>query len=235
MKYFKQKSDTLPEWMRSIVEAFSHVVWPQNCPICGRLSSPGCLTCLCSLLVSPRRVCLVCGSPCDCACHQKGPIHQAGCLHTGLGRDLVLLLKYKNHKALGRRMGEAMAQVLKQGDGELLVPVPLHQGSPRLYNQALLLAEGLSKVWKVPIANGLVWRVFLEPQTAAKSSASRRSLPPEAILWKGSSLAKKRVLLVDDVFTTGSTLRTAALAISRAGGSVEGSISWSLAPERCDV
>lgn len=219
------------EWMRPIAEAFSHLVWPQNCPICGRLSSPGCSTCLSSLLASPRRVCLVCGSPADCAFHRGGPIHQAGCLHSGLGRELVLLLKYKNHKALGRRMGEAMGHVLKQGDGELLVPVPLHQGSPRLYNQALLLAKGLGEVWKLPVENGLVWRVCLKPQTAAKSAASRRSLPEEALLWKGSSLAKKRVLLVDDVFTTGSTLRAAASAISRAGGNVEGSVSWSLAPE----
>jgi adenine/guanine phosphoribosyltransferase-like PRPP-binding protein len=88
------------------------------------------------------------------------------------------------------------------------------------------LAEGISEIWGIP-AEGkiLFWRNDIFPQ-AGKKNSSRYMIPIDAM---GSSkpLEGLSVALVDDVYTTGNTLRAAISAVERAAGKVSGALVWS--------
>ena len=153
-----------------------------------------------------------------------------GVLHEGKARELVHLLKYEGWKALGVPMGRALASKLPRLETDLLVPVPLHRGSPRAYNQAAGLARGLASLWGTEVAESLRWTLQRPPQVAFDGAARR--LPEGALAWARPGPAG-RVVLVDDVSTTGETLRAAARAAGAAGWKVAGAVVWTWSPGGC--
>jgi len=146
----------------------------------------------------------------------------------GPSRDLVHSLKYGSSKCLGKPMGRSMGEVLPPARGAVLVPVPLHKGSRRAFNQSREIAKGVAEVWKTEVMEGLAWRLPRSTQVGLPSSR-RKSLPKDAMRWKGRSDEERVVVLVDDVCTTGATLRSAAHAVRSSGATVAGAIVWSLA------
>lgn len=146
----------------------------------------------------------------------------------GPSRDLVHMLKYGSCKCIGKPMGRSMGEVLSPSRGTLLVPVPLHKGSPRTFNQSLEIARGVAEAWRAEVSEGLAWKMP-RPSQVGLPSSKRRTLPKDAMVWKGRSAEERPVILVDDVCTTGATLRSAAHAVRSAGGCVGGAIVWALA------
>lgn len=209
------------------MDVASHMAFPVHCPVCGKAGVVACQACLDALISPKPPKCLVCGKSFPCPSHPASPALLFGALHDGKARDLVLRLKYDGYKALGREMGRALARNLRRPEGELLTPVPLHKRSERPYNQARALACGISDVWKIPTEEGLKWVVDVGPQTKLGAS-SRRTLPKDALEWRGLPLNGKTVIIVDDVCTTGSTLSCAACAVEKAGGFPAAAIAWSV-------
>lgn len=125
-------------------------------------------------------------------------------------------------------MGRSMGEVLPRAGGAILVPVPLHKGSSRAFNQSCEIARGVAEVWRTEVAEYLSWK-SPRPSQVGLPSGKRRSLPGDAMEWKGRSCPGRPVILVDDVCTTGATLRSAALALKSAGASVGGAIVWAMA------
>jgi predicted amidophosphoribosyltransferase len=134
-------------------------------------------------------------------------------------------MKYAGGKSIASMMGELMAKQLPRPDVDFLVPVPLHDISSRGYNQSALIAGGASRVWKIPVENSLRWASGSRNQ-ASKSGRSERELPDSAMKSSGE-IRGRRVLLVDDVCTTGNTLLAAKRALSRAGAEIAGAMVWS--------
>ncbi|GAB6280352.1 MAG: hypothetical protein STSR0007_04170 [Thermovirga sp.] len=122
---------------------------------------------------------------------------------------------------MGRVMGEVFPVV---GDA-LLVPVPLHAGSARTFNQSMELARGISEVWSVEARDALEWRI-MRPTQVGLPSGERRSMPAGAMGWKGRPHGS--VCIVDDVCTTGATLRCASRAVRESGGTVAGVFVWAM-------
>ncbi|MDR1544191.1 MAG: ComF family protein [Prevotellaceae bacterium] len=131
-------------------------------------------------------------------------------------------LKYKDGKEIGRVLGKYAAAEISDNEHfkhfDYLVPVPLHPKKLRKrgYNQALCIAQGLAEVLKTEIDAENLVRVIENPTQTKKSAYERWENTNGIFAVKSSQLFEnKRVLLIDDVLTTGSTLIACAQAIHK--------------------
>jgi ComF family protein len=107
-----------------------------------------------------------------------------------------------------------------QIDGDLLVPVPLHPTRLRAreFNQSLLLADQLGRHLKRPVSATVLVRVLAtDPQTTLSRQERLRNLRQAFAVRNAEALAGRRVLLIDDVFTTGTTLNECAKTLRKGG------------------
>lgn len=141
-----------------------------------------------------------------------------------VARDLVHQLKYGDRldlaPLLSRFMWVAGEQMLQ--DADALVPVPLHWTRlwRRRFNQAAVLAQGISKISGVPVELEAVKRVRRTPAQVGLDKADRRRNVDAAFAVSDEARGRihgRKLVLVDDVLTTGATLDALARALSRAG------------------
>jgi ComF family protein len=126
-------------------------------------------------------------------------------------QHLVHQVKYKSQKELGHYLGTLMGHSFQQADWEidLIIPVPLNKkkAAKRGFNQARILADGISEVLQRPVAEVAVVRSkFTETQTKKSRISRWQNVEDVFELGDAAGLENKRVLLVDDVVTTGATL-----------------------------
>jgi ComF family protein len=133
-------------------------------------------------------------------------------------RDLVHLLKYGRVQTLARPLGKLLSAVLPRDQVyDALVPLPLHWRKrwERGFNQSELLARELSRRTGIPVRK-LVRRSKSTAAQAGLTSAKRRANMSMAFRAT-RPLAGLRLVLIDDVLTTGSTAASCARALKRAG------------------
>ena len=206
----------------------SHWLLPVCCLVCGEPGHGGldlCAACLDELPwneVACRRCALplprdsaVCG-----ACLTAPPpfvAARAPLLYDAPVDRLLTRLKFHAGLAAGRVLAQLILANVKAPEVDLLVPVPLHRGrlGQRGYNQALELARPLAHAWRLPLALDALHRVrATTAQSELTATQRRRNL-------RGAFTARdvkgQRVLLLDDVITTGSTAREAARTLLAAG------------------
>jgi ComF family protein len=139
-------------------------------------------------------------------------------------RVAIHQFKYNGLRCLAFPLAELMGRgwpILSPDDGvvPVIVPVPLHRARERErgYNQAALLANELAPRLGLPlVADALIRTKATVPQVGL-SPEERRANVREAFSCVGNSLADARVLLIDDVYTTGSTMEAAAAALRECG------------------
>jgi ComF family protein len=149
------------------------------------------------------------------------PYTKANCFgpYTGALRTAIHLLKFRSVKRLARPLGELLAELVLP-PAELVVPVPLSLGSlrERGFNQTLLIARPLAKRRRLPLERGLLFKKKeTPPQSSLSRSARLRNL--RGTFAVKEALDGERILLVDDVITTGATASECARALLRAGAS----------------
>ncbi|MCH7607038.1 MAG: ComF family protein [Chloroflexi bacterium] len=143
--------------------------------------------------------------------------------YEGTARTAVHRLKYSGLRAIAPSMARPMAEAISSSSvrADVVVPVPLHPSRLRQrgFNQALLLARPVAEAVGLPVRDDLLRRLVAgTPQVDAGSIDERRANVAGAFgLAPGASVAGLRVVLVDDVLTTGSTLDAAAGALKRGG------------------
>ncbi len=138
--------------------------------------------------------------------------------YEGALRKLIHLFKYGGVQPLARVFGNWMAIALpREEQFDLIVPMPLHwlRRWQRRYNQAELLAREISRRWSVPMKSVVKRRKATAPQ-AGLTNAKRRLNVSGAFSVK-TRLQGLKVLLVDDVLTTGASAAACARALKRAG------------------
>jgi ComF family protein len=122
--------------------------------------------------------------------------------------------------ALAPLMARAGASLLRQA--ELLVPVPLHRSRllQRRYNQAALLARALARIARIPAVPDAMVRSRRTAPLGERSAGERYAEVVNAFAVRPSQaarIAERRVILVDDVMTSGATANACALALKAAG------------------
>jgi len=193
--------------------------------VCGRLAVKVCPGCLESLAGHHSKFCAECGNEDPCARHTGGLVCRSVSLYRGVNQDVVREMKYSSHKSVAVMMGRIMANSTQKPVSDFLVPIPLHKGSEREYNQAELIARGASEVWGIPVNDCVRWK-NASPNQASLPGGRNRKLPGEA-METTKDVREKRIFLIDDVCTTGNTLVAASMACKRSGAPVAGAMVWS--------
>jgi ComF family protein len=149
---------------------------------------------------------------------------RAAVRYDDIARKLVHAFKYGDRLDLAPTMGLWMANAGRQllNEADAIVPVPLHWRRQwlRRFNQSALLAEVLSKASGVPVAHLALKRAKATPQQVGLSQSARAlnvqgafRVPPDSKI----AVADRRLILVDDVLTSGATVDACARALLRAG------------------
>ena len=233
----------VPRWLAEAAGALVSVFFPAGCRICESLLAtasriPICDECLSSFERLPAILCEICGRPLPgLAERASGPLCPA-CQEKTYAFDrarsfavykdalvqAILLLKFEQIAPLGTWFADRLTEVLREGGNALaadvVVPVPLHRQRERErgYNQAGLISKPLSKRLGLPHKAVLLMRTRARPDKRILSLEERWESVRGAFATRpGSQVDNLRVLLVDDVLTTGATLDACARALREAG------------------
>lgn len=121
-------------------------------------------------------------------------------------------IKYKNQQKLALYLSEQLIKKVPTDffkNIDLLIPVPLHKKKEkeRGYNQSLLIAQGIQKIYTIPINTTILTRKLQTESQTTKSKLNRwKNVKNAFTLENNLLLNKKHILLIDDVFTTGATI-----------------------------
>lgn len=136
-------------------------------------------------------------------------------------QDAIALLKYHSKVSLADALAALLIHTLPDHlEGDVLMPIPLHPNRlrQREFNQSLLLADRVAHRLGCPVSyRNLVRIIDTEPQTTLSRSARLHNLRQAFALRAPQEVAGKRILLVDDVFTTGTTSNECARILCDAG------------------
>ena len=230
--------------------AFRHMLdfaLPPRCPGCGAITGEPhrfCLDCWRSLTFLGDPCCARCGLPfaypgggeAECAgCLAEPPAFdrlRAAVAYGDVSRQVALKLKYSGRPGLAETLAHFMMRHVRPGEGEaLLVPVPLHRWRiwKRGYNQAALIASALSRRTGLPAGLDLLGRTRATPPLKGLGRRERArvvrgafKVPPRA----RDRLAGRKILLVDDVYTSGATAAACARALKRGGAASVEVLCW---------
>jgi ComF family protein len=221
---------------------------PPRCPGCGAITGEPhrfCLDCWRSLTFLGEPCCFRCGMPfaysggggeawCGACLADPPPFDRlrAAVAYGDVSRQVALKLKYSGRPGLAETLAHFMVRHVGAGEGDgLLVPVPLHRWRiwKRGYNQAALIASALSRRTGLPAGLDLLDRTRATPPLRGLGRRERAltvrgafKVPPKA----RDRLAGRRILLIDDVYTSGATAAACARALKRGGAASVEVLCW---------
>lgn len=224
---------------RRVADAVLDLLYPPLCLHCEKAVATAdtlCGTCFSQLRPISAPYCPVLGTPFEVslgpdarsaeAIADPPPFGRArsAVLYNDVARKLVARLKYGDRPELARYCARLMASAgrdLWQGD-PVLVPVPLHRTRQfeRRYNQSAELARALARITGLRVDPALVSRSRRTRQQVGLSADARQRNVAGAFTAHAHAVARlagKRVVVVDDVITTGSTVKAVTRALQRGG------------------
>lgn len=211
-------------------------LFPPACPLCSRTfpadwAEPFCADCLSGFRILPTAHCTCCALPFQAQensahlcgrCSSKQPpfkkVHAVGWYDSSL-RDAIHRFKYNQRIGLDRPLATLLNRAIPLDVVvDLIVPVPLHRQrlQQRNYNQALLLARELACCRRLPVAAELLLKTA-ETVAQQQLSARERERNLSQVFTVQRKLRGERILLVDDVMTTGATVSACSKALLAVG------------------
>ncbi len=216
---------TLQTTFSRISDTLLDLVFPPHCIGCGVEGALICDSCQSALPGLEPPYCSRCGLPlaekslCPKCSYQPPGIDgiRSVFLHEGLAREMVHSLKYGNLKSLAGPLAGFMRRYLEDNPipADIIVAVPLHASRLRKrgYNQAHLLAKKLGKSAGIAVCDGALTRARRTPSQVALKASDRSTNMSGAFVCTDDIFSGKRVLIIDDVCTTGSTMDACAEVI----------------------
>ena len=219
---------------------------PPRCPACGVIvEAPHrfCLPCWSKLDFLGAPCCATCALPFDygeaterqcagCLAHPpRFDRMRAAVAYGDIPRQVALKLKYGGRPGVAETMARFMARHLDAEGEPLLVPVPLHRWRiwRRGYNQSALVATALAGQAGLATSLDLIRRVRATPPLKAMSPKARRDALRGAFRVEPDRKAEakgRRIILIDDVYTSGATANGCARALKRAGAARVDVLCW---------
>lgn len=225
--------------LRDLARGIVDLVYPPVCLVCEQPANEAiCEGCREVLTTDPYPTCPRCGS--SVGPHTNTAVGCLNCRHERFGFSSVtrlgpyngvlrdVILRMKHDELLTRAVGAIFAERISLGVAKMqpkvIIPVPLHwkRRWQRGYNQADVVAEALANHLRVPCRPRLLRRWRMTPSQSGLSGTARRENLRGAIVARHlrmDLLKGKAALIVDDVFTTGSTANAVATALRAAGAS----------------
>jgi competence protein ComFC len=236
---------SLSKFLNSFLELKDDIldfVYPQHCAICKkhlrREEKDVCEVCWNSLVTLPDPFCPYCRSfyePGDTKCsfcesagktiedHKIALVRSSG-RFDDYYRELIHRFKYGKKIPLGKRLAQRLGETIN-GDysfleSDFLIPVPLHKSRhrEREFNQSEVLAEEISKITGISVLkSGLKRRKNTKDQTNLSPQQREENVRGAFAVTQPDMINNKKIILVDDVITTGATLNECARMLKQAG------------------
>ncbi len=225
------------KWISTAVDLF----YPRNCPLCGvnlkeHEAGVVCGECLSRARLIEPPFCQRCALPFDGAIPEPfvcGHCHKlkfhftravAACRAEGVVRDCIHRFKYRREYYFGQHLAGWLAGATRRWldvtNWGMIIPVPLHprKRREREFNQSEWLAHALGHELNVPVVTSVLRRVVdTQSQTFLGAEERAANMRKAFAVRHGERVKGHRVLLVDDVFTTGATLDGCARVLTASG------------------
>lgn len=230
-------------WLSWLGMGLTELFFPTGelCPVCFRehsLQKGLGRQCLNKLMFITAPYCIKCGKPLRLLAQSKQLCKQcettelffakarAVALYEGALREYLADLKYRFRPELGQALGELLVEWVRAypefRKTDLVIPVPIHPHklAVRGYNQAELLANPLADYLGMKVNNRILVRVKLtETQNSLDRIARFANVKEAFVIINTPAVKGRRVLLIDDILTTGATVSEAARLLLKAGAS----------------
>lgn len=217
--------DVFRQWLLAGVD----LIFPSRCAGCDQLAKVWCERCHASLQFITKPFCHTCGKPgskpsnrCTfCTDYPSNFKVRAFAKYQGPLLRAILQLKYRPNCELAQTMSLWLSDVLSHTKWrvDLIVPIPLGRKRfrSRGYNQASLIAEGLGELQGLEICEHALTRIRETESQVGLDPVARRMNVQDAFRSKEEIIYGKKILLVDDLVTTGATLSACAKSLFDAG------------------
>ena len=215
----------------NFLENISEMVFPSNfkCLGCDRDILNGmdfCDKCEKNLPYNNKNICEVCGAKIDgvgkcviCGSKKSYEIARAPFLYEGIIKKLIYDFKYNNAKYLFKPLSKYMINCYLQNNmrADLIVPIPLYfkRFKQRGYNQSELLGVEIGKALNIPVLNALSRIKDTSTQTNLNFEERKENIK-RAFKLVDKSVKGKNILLIDDVYTSGATIKEACSVLNSA-------------------
>jgi ComF family protein len=227
-------------WTSRTLHWFLDLIFPPVCPVCQSLFDSRrkdrviCSACRKAIRFVTPPLCPRCGLPYPggrahlCAACLKErryfASHRTAALYDGALKEMIHRFKYQGVFPLTQVLGDLLEPVLKairrEHRVDVLIPVPLHirRLRERGFNQALLLVKELSKRSGIPYQERVLAKIRETPeQISLKKRERAKNVKGVFEVTDQGAIKGKRVVLVDDVYTTGATVNECSRALLQAG------------------
>lgn len=219
------------KWTAKVLQS----IYPLRCPGCDEIVTPYgqkvCADCLVKMKLLTPPWCMKCGKKLldeqeicsDCEREEHEFVRGRALYEYGSVFDSVYRFKYGGRQEYADHFGEQMAYYLKDFlqkiDPDALIPIPLHRKRQimRGYNQSLLLAQALGKYTGIPVYEDYLIRVKNTVPLKSQKPKERQNNLKKAFNVKENDVKLEKVVLVDDIYTTGSTIDEAGRTLRQFG------------------
>jgi ComF family protein len=226
--------------MKKMFKKIINFILPPRCLNCGKVINNDdalCVECLKKINFITAPYCKKCGKPLehnisnDLVCGECLNTTKRSCfrisrsavIYDEFSKKIILDFKFASHienkKLLANWMFLAGTDIWKK-DCDVIIPVPMHftRFFKRRYNQSAIIAKELSKLCKIDVMYDVLKKgKYTKPQIECTSKQRIKNLKDAFYIENSEKIKGKRIVLIDDVYTTGSTLKECAKTLLKAG------------------